>query len=167
MKNNLILVGMPACGKSTVGVILAKTVNKDFVDTDLLIQKREGKTLQEIINSRGNEAFGEIEEQVLMDFDGENCVVSTGGSAIYYPDVMEKFRREGRVIYIKVSLDTVLERLHNIKTRGVTLGEGQTLEDLYKERTPLYEKRSEITIEADGMSVEDVVTAIVEKLGFN
>lgn len=163
--NNIILVGMPSCGKSTVGVVLAKAMNKGFVDTDILIQQREGKTLQDIINSHGNDYFHKVEERVLLDFDGEDYVVATGGSAIYFDRAMEKFKENGKVVYLQVSLDTVLQRLNNIKTRGVTLGKGQTLADLYYQRVPLYEKHADIIIEADGMGVEEVVERIIEEAG--
>lgn len=159
---NLILVGMPSCGKSTVGVVLAKTMNKGFVDTDILIQQREGKTLQEIINTQGNGYFHQVEEQVLLDFDGENYIVATGGSAIYFDRAMDHFKEKGKIVYLKVSLDTVLKRLNNIKTRGVTLEKGQTLGDLYHQRVPLYEKHADIIIEADGLTVEEVVERIME-----
>lgn len=163
--NNIILVGMPSCGKSTVGVVLAKTMNKGFVDTDILIQQREGKTLQDIINTHGNEYFHHVEESVLLDFDGENYIVATGGSAIYFDRAMEHFKENGKVVYLKVSLETVLKRLNNIKTRGVTLAKGQTLEDLYHQRVPLYEKHADIVIEADGLNVEEVVERIIEETG--
>ncbi len=163
-QKNIILVGMPSCGKSTVGVILAKTMNKGFVDTDILIQQQEQKTLQEIINESGNEYFHKIEEGVLLSYEEKNMVIATGGSAIYFEKAIEKFKENGIVIYIKVSLDTVLTRLNNIKTRGVTLEKGQTLEDLYNERIPLYEERSDVVIETDGMTVEEVVTAIVNTI---
>ena len=162
---NIILVWMPSCGKSTVGVVLAKTVNKGFVDTDILIQQREGMALQEIINSRGNAYFHQVEEQVLLDFDGEDYVVATGGSAIYFDRAMDHFKEKGKIVYLKVSLDTVLKRLNNIKTRGVTLEKGQTLGDLYNQRIPLYEKHADIVIEADGLTVEEVVERIVEAAG--
>ena len=163
--NNIILVGMPSCGKSTVGVVLAKTMNKGFVDTDILIQQREGRTLQEIINTCGNDYFHQVEEAVLLDFDGQNYVVATGGSAIYFDRAMDKFKENGKIVYLKVSLDTVLKRLNNIKTRGVTLAKGQTLGDLYHQRVPLYEKHADVIIEADGMSVEQVVERIIEEAG--
>ena len=162
---NIILVGMPSCGKSTVGVVLAKTVNKGFVDTDLLIQQWEKKTLQEIINSRGNDYFHQVEETVLLEFDGEDFVVATGGSAIYFDRAMEKFKKQGVIVYLQVSLETVLERLSNIKTRGVTLEKGQTLADLYRQRVPLYEKHADVTICCDGCTVEDVVEKIIAALG--
>lgn len=163
--NNIILVGMPSCGKSTVGVVLAKTMNKGFVDTDILIQQREGRTLQDIINTCGNDYFHQVEEAVLLDFDGQNYVVATGGSAIYFNRAMDKFKENGKIVYLKVSLDTVLKRLNNIKTRGVTLAKGQTLGDLYHQRVPLYEKHADVIIEADGMSVEQVVERIIEEAG--
>ena len=163
--NNIILVGMPSCGKSTVGVVLAKTMNKGFVDTDILIQQREGRTLQDIINSCGNDYFHQVEESVLLDFDGQDYVVATGGSAIYFDRAMNQFKENGKVVYLKVSLDTVLKRLNNIKTRGVTLAKGQTLGDLYHQRVPLYERHADVIIEADGMSVEQVVERIIEEAG--
>ncbi|MBR3785376.1 MAG: shikimate kinase [Firmicutes bacterium] len=162
---NIILTGMPSCGKSTVGVVLAKTMNKGFVDTDILIQQREGCTLQEIIDEKGNDYFHKTEEQVLLDFDGKDYVVATGGSAIYFDRAMAHFKENGKIVYLKVSLDTVLTRLNNIKTRGVTLEKGQTLGDLYNQRIPLYEKHADIVIEADGLTVEEVVERIVEAAG--
>lgn len=161
---NIILVGMPACGKSTVGVILAKTMNKGFVDTDILIQQTEKQTLQEIIDRRGNDYFHRVEEKVLLDFDEKDYVVATGGSAIYFDSAMEKFKKQGRIVYLKVSLDTVLARLDNITTRGVTLAAGQTLADLYKQRTPLYEKHADIVVNADDGTVEAVVERIINAL---
>lgn len=161
--NNIILVGMPSCGKSTVGVVLAKTMNKGFVDTDILIQQREGKTLQDIINAHGNDYFHQVEESVLLDFDGQNYIVATGGSAIYFDRAMDHFKENGKVVYLKVSLDTVLARLNNIKTRGVTLAKGQTLGDLYNQRIPLYEKHADIIVEADGLTVEEVVERIIKE----
>lgn len=162
---NIILVGMPSCGKSTVGVVLAKTMNKGFVDTDILIQQQEGCTLQEIIDKKGNDYFHRIEEQVLLDFHGENHVIATGGSAIYFDSAMKHFKENGKVVYLQVSLETILKRLHNIRTRGVTLAKGQTLADLYHQRVPLYEKHADIVIHADGMTVEEVIEHIIEAAG--
>ena len=159
---NVILVGMPSCGKSTIGVVLAKTMNKGFVDTELLKQQKEGKTLQDIINEHGNEYFHQVEENVLLATDVRNFVIATGGSAIYFDRAMEHFKEHGKIVYIKVSLETILERLNNIKTRGVTLGKGQTIEDLYKQRIPLYEKHADIVIEAEHLTIEEVVEKIIE-----
>ncbi len=161
---NIILVGMPACGKSTIGVVLAKTLNKNFVDTDLLIQRREGMTLQEIINAYGNEHFHKVEEEVLLSFEGHDYVVATGGSAIYFDKAIKKFKENGVVVYLKVSLDTVLARLNNIKTRGVTLAKGQSLSDLYNERIPLYEKHADVIVDTEGLTVEEAIEQIIRKL---
>ena len=160
MKSNIILIGMPACGKSTVGVVLAKTMNKGFVDTDLLIQQKEGRRLQEIIDAEGNDYFRRVERSVLLDFNGSGQVVATGGSAVYFDDAMEHFRRDGVVVYLKVSLDNILERMNNIRTRGISIDKGQTIEELYLERAPLYEKYADITVDADGCTVEQVIEKI-------
>lgn len=160
---NIVLVGMPSCGKSTVGVVLAKTMNKGFVDTDILIQQAEKKTLQEIIDEYGNDYFHRVEERELLAFEGKNYVVATGGSAIYFDRAMKKFKENGIIVYLQVSLETVLERLSNIRTRGVTLERGQTLADLYAQRVPLYEKHADIVIKGDGLTVEEVVEQIVKQ----
>ena len=163
--NNVVLIGMPACGKSSAGVLLAKTLRKDFVDTDLLIQDIEGRSLQEIIDDRGNAYFRDVEDAVIGSFDGENFVIATGGSAVYSHEVMQKFRDAGdTIVYIKVPCDEIVKRLSNIKTRGVTLAPGQSIEDLYKERIPLYEKESDVTVDIDGEDLEETVTKIAEAL---
>ena len=158
--NNVILIGMPACGKSTVGVLLAKVLKKDFVDTDLLIQKCEGTSLQNIINEKGVPYFRDVEDAVLLDFDGDNYVIATGGSAVYCHEAMEKFRRNGVIVYIKLPVETIVNRLKNIKTRGVTLAPGQTIEDLYNKRIPLYEKEADIIVETEGLDIEETVAKI-------
>lgn len=158
--NNVILIGMPACGKSTVGVLLAKVLKKDFVDTDLLIQKCEGTSLQNIINEKGVPYFRDVEDAVLLDFDGDNYVIATGGSAVYCHEAMEKFRKSGVIVYIKLPVETIVNRLKNIKTRGVTLAPGQTIEDLYNKRIPLYEKEADIIVETEGLDIEETVAKI-------
>ena len=161
--NNIVLIGMPGCGKSSAGVLLAKTLEKDFVDTDLLIQKCEGMSLQEIIDTRGNAYFRDVEDAILMSFDGDNYVVATGGSAVYCHEAMEKFRQDGdTIVYIKVTAPEIIKRLSNIKTRGVTLAPGQTIEDLYNERVPLYEKEADIIVETEGLDLEETVTKIAK-----
>ena len=163
--NNVVLIGMPACGKSSAGVLLAKTLRKDFVDTDLLIQDFEGRSLQEIIDDRGNAYFRDVEDAVIGNFKGDNFVIATGGSAVYSHEVLQKFRDAGdTIVYIKVPCDEIVKRLNNIKTRGVTLAPGQSIEDLYEERIPLYEKESDVTVEADGLDLEETVTKIAEAL---
>lgn len=160
---NLILVGMPACGKSTVGVVLAKTLNKGFVDTDLLLQQREHRTLQQIIDAEGIDYFHRAEAQVLLDVDGDDLVIATGGSAIYADRAMERFRRTGKIVYLEASLATVQRRLSDIRTRGVTLEKGQTIAELYDRRTPLYRRCADWTVETDGLTVEEVVEAIAHR----
>jgi shikimate kinase len=162
---NIVLIGMPACGKSVTGVVLAKTLNKQFVDTDLLIQEVAGKGLQDIINEDGIDKFKELEEKVLKELTVKNAVVSTGGSAIYYDEAMQHLKENGTVVYIKANLKTIKSRLKNIKTRGVAMGKGQTLDDLYKLRMPLYEKYADITVMTDNKrNMEDTVADILKQI---
>ena len=165
MKNNITLIGMPGCGKSTIGVVLAKTAGKNFVDTDILIQERECELLQNIIDNRGIEYFKKVEEEVLTEFREDNCVIATGGSAVYYQSAMANFREQGLIVYIQLSFETIKSRLANIKTRGIILEAGQTLEGLYKERIPLYEKYADVVIEGEDKDVEQIVSEIL-KLDF-
>ena len=163
--NNVVLIGMPGCGKSSAGVLLAKTLRKDFVDTDLLIQNFEGRSLQEIIDDRGNAYFRDVEDAVIGNFRGDNYVVATGGSAVYSHENMQKFRDAGdTIVYIKTSCDEIVRRLSNIATRGVTLAPGQTVEDLYNERIPLYEKEAGIIVDTEGLDLEQTVTEIARAL---
>mgnify|MGYP000683519271 FL=1 len=161
---NLILTGMPACGKSTLGVVLAKTLGMKFVDTDLLIQEVENCKLQEIIDERGMQEFLRIEEKVLSEIEAENSIISTGGSAVYSDKAMKHLGSIGDVVYIKLSLDEIERRLNNIKTRGIAMKPGETLADLYNMRVPLYEKYADITIETEGMGIEESIEVLIEKL---
>lgn len=164
MKNDLILIGMPASGKSTVGVILAKVTGRDFIDTDLLIQKKEGKRLSEIIAERGTEGFLAVENDVCASLDAENAVIATGGSAVYGREGMENLKRLGTVVYLSVERGELRRRLRDIKQRGVVLREGQTLDDLFDEREPLYEKYADLTVREAGGTIEDTVAAAVDVL---
>ena len=159
---NVILIGMPACGKSITGVVLAKTMRKNFIGTDLLIQEKEERPLQDIINESGNDYFRKVEEEVLCSVETTNSVISTGGSAIYYDAAMKHLKEQGTVVYLKVALENIESRLNNIKTRGVTMEKGATIASLYEERIPLYEKYADVVIEADGFEVEDTVEAIIK-----
>ena len=161
---NLILTGMPACGKSTLGVVLAKTLGMKFVDTDLLIQEVENCKLQDIIDERGMQEFLRIEEKVLSEIEAENSIISTGGSAVYSDKAMKHLGSIGDVVYIKLSLDEIERRLNNIKTRGIAMKPGETLADLYNMRVPLYEKYADITIETEGMGIEESIEVLIEKL---
>ena len=154
---NVILIGMPGCGKSTIGVVLAKVLGYRFIDGDLLIQEQEGKLLSEIIAERGNEGFLEIENQVNRDLQADRSVISPGGSVIYGKEAMEHLKQISTVVYLKVSMDTLLERLGDLKERGVAIAEGQTFEDLYRERTILYEKYADVTVDEEGKNAGMIV----------
>ena len=162
MKSNIVLIGMAASGKSTTGVVLAKTINKKFFDTDLYIQQRTGKTLQDILNQDGIEVFKEIEEDILKNVDAENCVISTGGSAVYYPEAMKALSEKGIIVYLNVPLEVIEERLSNIKTRGVILKKGETIADLYYYRKPMYEEYADIVIDAGSTTLEETIELICE-----
>ncbi|MDF2537930.1 MAG: hypothetical protein K0S76_951 [Herbinix sp.] len=157
---NVVLIGMPGAGKSTVGVILAKVLGYQFIDSDLLIQEQEGCLLKDIIDQRGMQGFFEIENQVNRDLETENAVIATGGSVVYCREAMEHLREIGTVVYIKLSFDTIDNRLGNIRQRGVVFREGQTLQDLYEERCPLYEKYAHVIIEAEGLGMEELMERI-------
>ena len=164
-KTNVVLIGMPSCGKSVTGVVLAKILNKKFVDGDLLIQERAGNGLQAIINEDGIDAFKKLEEEVLGSIDVTNAVIATGGSAVYYDSAMQHLKKDGIILYIDVPIEDIKKRLRNIKTRGVAMGKGQTLDDLYALRKPLYEKYAEVTVKSSNkQSMEDTVEDILNKL---
>ena len=162
-RTNLILIGMPASGKSTVGVILAKVIGYDFIDTDILIQRKTGKRLAQIIADDGVEGFLEIENRVNAAVEADHCVIATGGSAVYGEEAMRHFKEIGHIMYLKVSYAAIEKRLGNMKKRGVALREGQTLRDLYEERTALYEKYADTVIEEQG-DAEDVVVRILNRI---
>jgi shikimate kinase len=159
---NIILIGMPACGKSTIGVVLAKTMGMKFLDTDLLIQEREGALLQDLINTKGDGYFKKVEEYILRSINVENTIISTGGSAIYYSKAIEHFKKNGKVVYIKVSYDTIENRLNDITTRGITMAPGETLKELYDKRVPIYEASADIIVETDCLSVEQAIEKIIK-----
>lgn len=161
---NIVLIGMPSAGKSTVGVIIAKNLGMSFVDTDVLIQTQQGRLLQQIIDSEGTDAFLQKEERAILSLECTNTVIATGGSAVYSKKAMEQLKKNGIVIYLYITMDTVTARLRNLKTRGVVLGQGQTLEDIFKERAPLYEKYSDIKLDCSNNSIEDTLEAIHVKL---
>ena len=160
-KTNLILIGMPASGKSTVGVILAKVLGYGFIDTDILIQRAQKKRLAQIINEVGVDGFLEVENRVNASVEADHCVIATGGSAVYGEDAMRHFKEIGHIMYLKTDFETIRKRLGNIRQRGVALREGQTLRDLYDERTVLYEKYADTVIEESG-DAEDVVVSILK-----
>lgn len=163
-KHNIILIGMPGAGKSTVGVVLAKRLGYQFCDSDLMIQERTGHLLSELISEHGIEGFWEIESDVNASLDFDRYVIATGGSAIYEPKGMAHLSDIGHVIYLQIPEKELAERLGDLKARGVTLRPGQTLHDLYEERRPLYEKHAEITISCSGKNIRQVVEEIDRRL---
>ena len=162
--NNVTLIGMPGSGKSTIGVILAKALRYEFLDSDLLIQKQEKRKLSEIIEQDGPEKFKEIENQVNADIHVTDTVIAPGGSVIYCDEAMEHLKSIGKVIYLKLSLESLSKRLGNLKGRGVLLKDGQSLKDLYEERVPLYEKYADIIVNEHHSTIQKTVNKIVEKL---
>ena len=161
---NVILIGMPGCGKSTIGVVLAKTLRYDFIDGDLLIQERTGKRLQEIIDFDGLDVFYRIEDEVLSGIDCERTVIAPGGSAVYYPDAMAHLKELGAVVYIQLSCENVKKRLGNLATRGVCGAKVKTVEDLYNERVSLYEKYADFIINCDEGSISENAEKIAKQL---
>lgn len=161
---NIILIGMPGCGKSTVGVVLAKVMGMHFCDTDIVIQQREGRKLQEIINSDGNDAFLVCEENALLSLDIDDTVVATGGSAVYSDEAMQHLKKSGKVVYLKVSEEEIERRLADFAARGVAIKDGMTVRDLYNERIPLYEKYADITVKGEGSDIPAVIGKIAEEL---
>ena len=161
---NIVLIGMPGAGKSTVGVILAKVLGYRFIDSDLLIQEQEKCLLKDIIERDGLNGLLRVEEQVNSEINSEESVIATGGSVIYGPKAMEHLRRIGTVVYIQLSYETINDRLDNIRQRGVVFQEGQTLKDLYEERCPLYEKYAHIIVNAEKLGMEEVMEKIAREV---
>ena len=163
-KDNIVLIGMPGVGKSTVGVILAKVLGFQFVDADLVIQEKEGKLLREIIAEEGPDGFIAVENRINSEIEAHHSVIATGGSVIYGKEAMEHLSQIGTVIYLKLDYENISRRLSDIKGRGVVLKDGQTLKDLYDERVVLYEKYADITIADNGLNVEQTIEKIVTQL---
>lgn len=164
-KTNITLIGMPASGKSSVGVVLAKRLGKKFVDTDIVIQEKYGKLLKELIEEHGDDGFREIEDEVNASLDVSNSIISPGGSVVYGQKAMNHLKEISVVIYLELSYTAIKSRLGDLRERGITLKEGQSLKDLYLERTPLYEKYADITINEMKKSLAKTIDEICEKLG--
>ena len=160
--NNITLIGMPGAGKSSIGVVLAKVLGYQFIDSDLLIQKAEKRTLSKIIEDEGTEGFKAIENRVNASIQVENTVIATGGSVVYCDEAMQHLKSEGVVVYLKISLELLSRRLGNLKGRGVVLKEGQTLASLYDERVPLYEKYADVIVDEHHLNVEQTIEKIME-----
>lgn len=161
-KNNIVLIGMPGVGKSTIGVILAKVLGYQFIDADLVIQKEEGKLLKDIIAEVGPEGFIEVENRVNASICVEDSIIATGGSVVYGTEAMEHLKEIGTVLYLSLPYKEIEKRLNDIKGRGVVLRKGQTLKDLYEERTILYEKYADVIICEDGLNVEETIDEILK-----
>ena len=160
LKNNIILIGMPGAGKSTIGVVLAKKLGYEFIDSDIAIQNKHKKILQELINEHGIKGFEKIENDVNKSLNVQNSVIATGGSAIYGKEAMEHFNSIGTIIYLNLPYEEIEQRLGNLEERGVTIKKGQTLKDLYNERTPLYKKYANIVINCQGKTIREIVEEI-------
>ena len=160
MKNNVVFIGMPGVGKSTIGVVIAKRLGYHFIDSDILIQEQENRLLKEIIAEEGLEGFIEVEGRVNANIETERAVIATGGSVVYHEGAMKHLKDIGLVVYLKVSYKELENRLGDLRERGVALKEGQTLLDLYRERTALYEKYADVVVEEDGKNIDETIDAV-------
>ncbi len=158
---NIILIGMPACGKSTVGVLVAKKLGFAFVDTDLVIQEQQGKLLQQILDEQGVDALLEAEKKAIKSLKVSKTVVATGGSAVFSSDAMEHLKKDGVAVYIKLPFHIIDQRLNDLDTRGVAGSATKTLAEIFDERAPFYEKYADVTLSAENMSAEAVANAII------
>ncbi|WP_314009566.1 shikimate kinase [Cryptobacterium curtum] len=165
-KDNIVLIGMPGAGKSTLGIVLAKILGFDFIDADLLIQNQSNKTLQKILDACGPTGFIQVENEVLCGLEASRTVIATGGSAVYSDEAMKHLMHIGTIVYLKTSLEELTMRLGGLYERGVVMkdGMGMSLSDLYEERIPLYEQYAEVTLDLDGMSVRDAARKLVDIL---
>jgi shikimate kinase len=162
--HNIVLIGMPGVGKSTVGVLLAKRLGYAFIDTDILIQVREGRSLQELIRTHGSEEFCRIEENHILSIVYDAHVVAPGGSVVYRPQAMAHLKARGTAIFLDIAVERLKRRLEDVDARGVVIGPGQTLESLYLERRPLYLRYADATVTTDGLTPDQVVGRILEIL---
>lgn len=161
---NIILIGMPASGKSTVGVLLAKALGMDFIDVDILIQGREGMLLQDILNQRGADAFLDAEERAVKSLSSDGSVISPGGSAVCREGAIEHLKGLGTVVYLRLSLNSLEARLSDITSRGIVMERGQTLADIYAVRAPLYEKYADIVVDTENLTLEQTVSAVMDSI---
>lgn len=162
--NNIILIGMPGSGKTTIGTELSEKMGYGYIDSDSVIVAREGKRLNELIEQVGREAFLDIEAKINSELCADRCVIATGGSVIYREKAMEKLKTMGKIVYLKLSLQTIESRLGDLKKRGVAIKEGFTLQDLYAERAPLYEKYADIVVPLDNKTIAEAVDVVMEAL---
>ena len=164
MKNNVILIGMPGCGKSTLGVVMAKMLCLDFLDLDLVIQKRIGMTLQEYIDQNGVEAFLELEADIASGLECENTVVATGGSAVLRERAAEHLRELGKTVYISLPIGEIEKRITDLSKRGVAMSRGETLRDVYEKRAPIYEHLADVKVDIGGLTIAESCAILCEAL---
>ena len=162
-KENIVLIGMPGSGKSTVGVLLAKALGMSFVDTDLELMQRTGRKLQEILDKDGLDFFLREEESTIRNLDHHHVVIATGGSVVMEPEAMEHLQENAIIIFLDVPLEELRRRITNIRSRGIAFAPGQKLEGIYDERIPLYRKYADLTVEMEE-SIEDTVEAVLQKI---
>ena len=165
MKKNLVFIGMPASGKSTIGVVTAKRLGYQFIDTDLIIQEQEGKLLREIIEEKGIDGFLEIEDQVNASVQVEKAVIAPGGSVVYSENAMKHYKEIGMIVYLHVPYTEIEKRIQNARNRGVVLREGQTLRQLYDERCRLFDQYADIRINEEGLLMGETVEKVLAVLG--
>ncbi len=160
----IILIGLPGAGKSTIGVILAKTLGMNFIDTDIVMQERTGRLLQELIDDEGVDVFLAIEENMALSLDADNTVIATGGSVVLSDRAMKHLKSKSNIIYLIISFEEMVRRLENITTRGIVLFPGQSLSDMYDQRIPLYEKYADIRIDCSDGDFERILEAVVSEI---
>ena len=161
---NVVLIGMPGVGKSTIGVVLAKNLGISFVDADLVIQEQEGRKLHELIEEHGLDGFLEIEGRVNASLNPKTAVIATGGSAVYCESAMEHLDSIATICYLKLSYESIRDRLGDLAERGVVLRDGETLEELYDERVPLYEKYANVIVDCENKNIRAIVMEIAKRL---
>ena len=164
MSKNIVLIGMPGAGKSTVGVILAKILGYSFIDTDLVIQNKEEKLIKDIIAEKGIDGFINTENRVISKISAESTVIATGGSVVYSEDAMKALSVNAVIVYLKIAYNELKKRLSDIRNRGVVIRKGQSLEELYDERTVLYEKYADIVVDENGCTIEKTVNMILAEI---
>jgi len=163
-QSNIVLIGMPGCGKSTVGVVLAKVMGYKFIDSDILIQEMENRKLSDILEESGQETFNQIENRINASIKTDKTVIATGGSAVFGEKAMEHLKGTGLVVYIRLPYAEIEKRLGDLAERGISMKEGQTLKDIYEERSPLYEKYGDVILDTQGLEIRDAVKMIAENI---
>ncbi len=162
---NLVLIGMPGVGKSTVGVLLAKALSRSFIDTDVYIQAQESRRLQDIIDTEGVDYFRDLEARYVLSLECRGHVIATGGSVVYSAPAMRHLRKSGLVVYMDLPMRPLIQRLTNLDSRGVVMAPGQTIASLFCERRPLYERYAHLQVECAGLTHEQTVAKIVKAIG--